>query len=181
MSHFLRTRQWIHAWLMLAPSLALLAVFTHWPAISTIIDSVYSTPRPRRPSRFVGPANFEQMAADPIFWQAMWNNLWFALGTIPTSIALALLMAVPIAVGIALVIAAGILAIGPSAVTLAEAESLEAHANAVRLRLAEAARLGFTRAIVPLAGSEELRPVPGIQYLPVSHLGEAVGAALPRS
>ncbi|WJI17308.1 histidinol dehydrogenase [Pseudoxanthomonas winnipegensis] len=36
--------------------------------------------------------------------------------------------------------AAGILAIGPSAVTLAEAESLEAHANAVRLRLAEAAR-----------------------------------------
>lgn len=36
--------------------------------------------------------------------------------------------------------ATGILAIGPSAVTLAEAESLEAHANAVRLRLAEAAR-----------------------------------------
>ena len=51
----------------------------------------------------------------------------------------------------------------------------------VQRRLAEAARLGFTRAIVPLAGSEELRPVPGIQYLPVSHLGEAVGAALPRS
>ncbi|MET0289179.1 MAG: histidinol dehydrogenase, partial [Pseudoxanthomonas sp.] len=36
--------------------------------------------------------------------------------------------------------AAGIAAIGPSAVTLAEAESLEAHANAVRLRLQEAAR-----------------------------------------
>ncbi|SEK95806.1 histidinol dehydrogenase [Pseudoxanthomonas sp. GM95] len=36
--------------------------------------------------------------------------------------------------------AAGILAIGPSAVTLAEAESLEAHANAVRLRIQEAAR-----------------------------------------
>lgn len=36
--------------------------------------------------------------------------------------------------------AAGLLAIGPSAVTLAEAERLEAHANAVRLRLQEAAR-----------------------------------------
>ncbi len=36
--------------------------------------------------------------------------------------------------------AAGILAIGPSAVTLATAESLEAHANAVRLRLQEAGR-----------------------------------------
>ncbi|MFN4149114.1 MAG: carbohydrate ABC transporter permease [Rhodocyclaceae bacterium] len=89
-----QSRTSIHAWLMLGPSLALLILFTHWPAVSTIIDSVYSTPRPRRPSRFVGPANFEQMMADPIFWQAMWNNLWFALGTIPTSIALALLMAV---------------------------------------------------------------------------------------
>src|SRR5690606_5610727 len=35
--------------------------------------------------------------------------------------------------------AAGIAAIGPCAVTLAEAEGLEAHANAVRLRLARAA------------------------------------------
>ena len=34
------------------------------------------------------------MAADPIFWQALVNNFWFALGTIPTSIALALLMAI---------------------------------------------------------------------------------------
>jgi sn-glycerol 3-phosphate transport system permease protein len=31
---------------------------------------------------------------DPIFWQALTNNLWYALGTIPLSIALALLMAV---------------------------------------------------------------------------------------
>ena len=29
-----------------------------------------------------------------MFWQALANNLWFALGTIPASIALALLMAV---------------------------------------------------------------------------------------
>jgi histidinol dehydrogenase len=36
--------------------------------------------------------------------------------------------------------AAGIAGIGPSAITLAEAEGLEAHANAVRLRLREAAR-----------------------------------------
>jgi sn-glycerol 3-phosphate transport system permease protein len=54
-----QTRTWIHAWLMLGPSLALLILFTHWPAVNTLIDSVYSTPRPRRPSRFVGPANFE--------------------------------------------------------------------------------------------------------------------------
>ena len=33
------------------------------------------------------------MIDDPVFWQSFWNNLWFALGTIPTSIAIALIMA----------------------------------------------------------------------------------------
>ena len=34
------------------------------------------------------------MAEDPVFWQSLANNLWFALGTSPVSIALALLMAI---------------------------------------------------------------------------------------
>ena len=50
----------------------------------------------------------------------------------------------------------------------------------VQRRLAEASRLGFDRAIVPLAGSAELREVAGMQVLPVAHVGEAMGAALPR-
>lgn len=33
------------------------------------------------------------MLEDPIFWKVLVNNLWFALGTIPTSIALAIAMA----------------------------------------------------------------------------------------
>ena len=43
---------------------------------------------------FVGVDNYAQLVDDPIFWQSLTNNLWFALGTIPVSIALALLMAV---------------------------------------------------------------------------------------
>ena len=35
-------------------------------------------------------------------------------------------------------------------------------------------------AIVPLAGSAELREIAGMQVLPVAHVGEAMGAALPR-
>jgi sn-glycerol 3-phosphate transport system permease protein len=84
----------IHGWLLLLPAMACLALFTHWPAVASFIDSFMSTPRARRPARFVGLDNYEQMLADPIFWKAMANNLWFAIGTIPTSIALALLMAV---------------------------------------------------------------------------------------
>lgn len=84
----------LHGWLLLLPAMACLALFTHWPAVASLIESLYSTPRPRRPSRFVGTDNYAQMLADPIFWKALTNNLWFALGTIPLSIALALLMAV---------------------------------------------------------------------------------------
>ncbi|HYS49520.1 MAG TPA: sugar ABC transporter permease [Xanthobacteraceae bacterium] len=88
-----RSFEAIYGWLLLLPAMALLALFTHWPAIATIGDSFWSTPRPRRPAAFVGLDNYQAMLGDAVFWQAVVNNLWFALGTIPVSIALALLMA----------------------------------------------------------------------------------------
>jgi sn-glycerol 3-phosphate transport system permease protein len=84
----------IYAWLLLLPALVLLALFTHWPALETIFDSLHSTPRGRRAAAFVGLDNYRQMLDDPVFRQAIVNNLWYALGTIPTSIALALLMSI---------------------------------------------------------------------------------------
>jgi sn-glycerol 3-phosphate transport system permease protein len=84
----------IQGWLLILPAMVLLVAFTHWPAIWSFVESFTSTARPRRPSRFVGVANYEQMLADPVFWQSLGNNLWFALGTIPLSIMLAILMAV---------------------------------------------------------------------------------------
>jgi sn-glycerol 3-phosphate transport system permease protein len=84
----------IHGWLLLLPALALLALFTHWPALATFIDSFWSTARPRRPSAFIGLDQYRFMLADAVLWKSFVNNLWFALGTIPVSIALALLMAI---------------------------------------------------------------------------------------
>ena len=84
----------VHAWLLLLPALVLLVTFTHWPAVATFIDSFFSTPKGARPAQWVGLENYEVMADDPVFWQAVRNNLWFALATIPASIGLALLMAV---------------------------------------------------------------------------------------
>ncbi len=86
-------RDWLHAALLLAPGLILLFVFTHLPAIQTVIDSFWSTPRGRRPSVFVGAANYQRMLADPVFVKAMVNNAVYAALTIPASIALALAMA----------------------------------------------------------------------------------------
>ena len=83
----------ITAWLLLLPAMALLALFTHWPALATFLDSFWSTPRGRRRSMFIGADNYRHMTDDPVFWQSLSNNLWFALGTIPVSMALALLMA----------------------------------------------------------------------------------------
>jgi len=84
----------IHAWLLLLPALVLLVAFTHWPAVATLIDSFYSTPKGTRAAVWVGAENYQAMAEDPVFWQAVRNNLWFAAATIPASIGLALLMAV---------------------------------------------------------------------------------------
>jgi sn-glycerol 3-phosphate transport system permease protein len=89
-----RTREWLYAWLLLLPAAALLALFTHYPAVANLWHSFYSTPRANRPAKFIGLENYRALIDDPIFWQALTNNLWYALGTIPLSIGLALLMAV---------------------------------------------------------------------------------------
>src|ERR1700730_16955307 len=84
----------LYGWLLLLPAMALLALFTHWPALATFIDSFWSTPKLRRASAVVGMDNYSSMLSDSVFWQALFNNLLFALRTIPISIALALLMAI---------------------------------------------------------------------------------------
>jgi len=89
-----RTTQWLYGWLLLLPAAALLALFTHYPVVATLWHSFLSTPKGSRPAVWVGLDNYRQLAEDAIFWQAFVNNFWFALGTIPASIALALLMAV---------------------------------------------------------------------------------------
>jgi sn-glycerol 3-phosphate transport system permease protein len=92
-----RGRRWltsVHGWLLLLPAASLLILFTHYPAVATLFHSFFSTPKGARKSVFVGADNYRQMIEDPIFWQVLKNNAYFALGTIPISIGLALLMAV---------------------------------------------------------------------------------------
>ena len=83
----------VHGWLLLMPAAILLITFTHYPTVATFFDSFFSKGTVIRPSKFVGLANYDSMVQDPIFWKVLINNMWFALGTIPTSIALAIGMA----------------------------------------------------------------------------------------
>jgi len=87
------SRNAIHGWLLLLPAAALLALFTHWPVVGTLWDSFHATTRAGKPGAFVGLENYQVMVSDEVFWRSLTNNLWYALGTIPVSIALALLMA----------------------------------------------------------------------------------------
>ncbi len=89
-----RRRGAIYGWLFLMPAMVMLAAFTHYPAIVTVIHSFFSTPRGKRPARFIGLENYVVLLEDDIFWQVLWNNFWYAVGTIPVSIALAIIMAI---------------------------------------------------------------------------------------
>src|SRR2546425_10028600 len=88
-----RTSQWLYGWLMLLPAAALLALFTHYPAAATLWQSFHSTPRAGRSSAFVGIDNYRALADDPIFWQSLSNNLWYAGGAALLSLALSLVRA----------------------------------------------------------------------------------------
>ena len=80
----------LYGWLLLLPAVVL-AAFTHYPALATLWHTFHA--QGARPARYVGLDNYAVMRDDPVFWQSLWNNLWFALGTIPTSIGIALIMA----------------------------------------------------------------------------------------
>lgn len=87
-------RTHVYGWLLLLPAAVLLAAFTHYPTFSTVLGSLFTTPKGARPAEFVGMENYALLLEDELFWKVLGNNLWFALGTIPVSVAIAILMAI---------------------------------------------------------------------------------------
>ncbi|SER43315.1 carbohydrate ABC transporter membrane protein 1, CUT1 family (TC 3.A.1.1.-) [Vreelandella subterranea] len=79
--------------LLLLPAAVLLAAFAYLPTIMTVINSLFLPGFRGEPAEFVGVENYQVLFDDPTFWKVARNNLLYALGTIPTSIALALGMA----------------------------------------------------------------------------------------
>ncbi|MCP1313462.1 carbohydrate ABC transporter permease [Halomonas sp. 707D7] len=79
--------------LLLLPAAALLGLFAYLPTVTTVLQSLYLPGFRGAPPEFVGLENYQYLFEDPKFWQVARNNLLYALGTIPLSIALALGMA----------------------------------------------------------------------------------------
>ncbi len=79
-------------WLMLLPALVLLAAFTYWPIAGSVWESLH-TQAPGVAPMFSGADQFAALLDDPVFLQALRNNFWYALVTVPVSVMLALAMA----------------------------------------------------------------------------------------
>ncbi|MDR5906514.1 sugar ABC transporter permease [Franzmannia qiaohouensis] len=79
--------------LLLLPAAVLLATFAYLPTIATLINSLFLPGFRGEPTQFVGLENYQLLIEDSTFWRVARNNLIYALGTIPTSIAIALGMA----------------------------------------------------------------------------------------
>jgi sn-glycerol 3-phosphate transport system permease protein len=86
-------RMQVYGALLMLPAAVLLATFAYLPTIATLINSLFLPGFRGEPVSFVGLENYALLIEDDTFWQVARNNLIYALGTIPTSIALALGMA----------------------------------------------------------------------------------------
>ncbi len=79
--------------ILLVVPCAVLAAFTHYPAVKSLINSFWSMGTRRRPSQFIGLENYQTLLADGTLHQIIWNSTLYAIVTIPAAIALSIGMA----------------------------------------------------------------------------------------
>ncbi|KAA0016024.1 sn-glycerol-3-phosphate ABC transporter permease UgpA [Salinicola corii] len=81
-------------WLLLAPQLAIVAVFFFWPAAESLRQAFYVQDAFGLGERFVGLANFQRVMASAEYWQAMGVTALFSVLVAVGAMGLALLLAV---------------------------------------------------------------------------------------
>jgi multiple sugar transport system permease protein len=86
-------RQIVAAWLFLAPSVIILAVFVFWPIIQSVILSLHQWRFGAEVQEFVGFANYEKMWKDPRAWNALKNTAYFTAFFVPLGIVIPLALA----------------------------------------------------------------------------------------
>jgi multiple sugar transport system permease protein len=83
------------AYLFLLPSLVIFIVFTFFPAIYSMVVSLFRWNMPMKPS-FVGFENYIYIFTDaieaPVFWKSFFNTFYFALG-VPINLVVSLMIA----------------------------------------------------------------------------------------
>lgn len=90
-----RDRETLAAYLYLLPSLLIFIVFTFFPAVFSLVASLFRWNLPSQPA-FIGFDNYRYLFTDaiesPIFWKSIFNTFYFALG-VPVNLVISLLIA----------------------------------------------------------------------------------------
>jgi len=84
----------VQAWLLLLPSLIFLGIFTIYPIIKTIYLSFFHLNLAHHTPEFAGFSNYSELFSNKVFHKVLLNTFLFAIGTVPTSMALGLGMAI---------------------------------------------------------------------------------------
>ncbi len=82
--------EWLTGYAFLAPSFIILAVFTYFPVAYALGLSLFKWRIMRGEPTFNGLTNYELLLTSEDFWQAIGNTIYFAVGSIPTNMAIAL-------------------------------------------------------------------------------------------
>ncbi|MDI1286148.1 MAG: sugar ABC transporter permease [Reyranella sp.] len=93
-----RLRRRLFPYVLLAPSLLFLGLFTYLPVVRVVVESLHDRPHGTGAAMvsFVGFGNYSKVLADPAFRQAALNNLVYALGTLIPTLVLALAFALAV-------------------------------------------------------------------------------------
>jgi sn-glycerol 3-phosphate transport system permease protein len=83
----------IRPYLYILPTFFFLFFFTHWPILRTFYVSLFKWNLATPKREFVGLANYGQAWSASLFWEVLRNNIVFAVGTVPLTLALALALA----------------------------------------------------------------------------------------
>ncbi len=82
------------AWLLAAPSLFFMLIFTVYPILRSIWLSLTKYKLGMKAPEFIGLENYLNLAGSSLFWKVMGNTIYFALITIIPSMAAGLFLAV---------------------------------------------------------------------------------------
>ena len=92
-----RRRLRLLPYVLLAPSLLFLVLFTYLPVARVLVESFYDKPHGTGAAvSFVGLGNYARVLADPAFRQAALNNLVYAVGVLVPTLVLALAFALAV-------------------------------------------------------------------------------------
>ena len=78
------------AWLLVAPSLIFMLIFTVYPIFRSVYLSLTKYRLGMQAPEFIGLENYINLAGSSLFWKVMGNTLYFALITIVPSMVVGL-------------------------------------------------------------------------------------------